>query len=52
MKSLQRLFQLSIMEVLIWIVCISMLIGFSTGVITGYGLAWWSGQGTSTPEDC
>ena len=39
------------MEVLIWIVCISMLIGFSTGVITGYGLAWWSGQGTSTPEE-
>ena len=39
------------MEVLIWIVCVSMLIGFSTGVITGYGLAWWSGQGTSTPEE-
>ena len=39
------------MEVLFWIVCVSMLVGFGTGVVTGYLLAWWSGQGSSTPEE-
>ena len=47
-RSLQ---ELSIMEVLFWIACVSMLVGFGTGVVTGYLLAWWSGQGRSTPEE-
>ena len=40
------------MAVLFWIVCVSVLVGFGTGVVTGYYLlAWWSGQGGSTPEE-
>ena len=31
--------------------CVSMLVGLGTGVVTGYLLAWWSGQGSSTPEE-
>ena len=29
----------------------AMLIGFDTGVVTGYLSAWWSGQGSSTLEE-
>ena len=39
------------MEILFWIVCVSMLVGFGTGVLIGYLLAYWSMNGqTGCPE--
>ena len=40
------------MEILFWIVCVSMLVGFGTGVLIGYLLAYWSMNGqTGCPEE-
>ena len=40
------------MEILFWIVCVSMPVGFGTGVLIGYLLAYWSMNGqTGCPEE-
>ena len=40
------------MEILFWIVCVSMLVPFGTGVLIGYLLVYWSMNGqTGCPEE-